>query len=168
VKRLAIGLLVLVAASGAAAAPAAGPDVRISNEIVLTRADGAVIPVKQSIRVWCGPWAADVPTPAVHVVAGAPRAVWTMTAVVADVRRRPVVRFPHSFIWDKPTRAQLFAGDAGNETSTAEEEAGGRITFTRVRCGKRMDVRFKVDAVLGSEFFEGKPVTIRGSFSARG
>jgi hypothetical protein len=79
------------------------------------------------------------------------------------------VRFPHSFVFDKPTGALLFAADGRNEASSAEEESSGRMTFTRARCGRTtLDVRFRVDAVLGSEFFDGAPVRIRGSFSARG
>ena len=54
-------------------------------------------------------------------------------AVVADVRRHPVVRFPHSFVFDEPTGAELFAVDRENELSSAEEEARGRITFGAVR-----------------------------------
>jgi hypothetical protein len=46
VKRLAIGLLVLAAASGAAAAPAASPDLRIADAVVLTRHDGTAIDLK--------------------------------------------------------------------------------------------------------------------------
>jgi len=106
VRRLVIGLLVLAAASGAAGALAASPDFRAANEIVLTRADGTVIPVKQSIRVWCGPWEQDVRKPSIHVRVGTRSGFWTLTAVVADVKRKPVVRFPHSFVFDKPSRAQ--------------------------------------------------------------
>ena len=168
VKRFVIALLVVVAASGAAAAPAASPDFQVDNQVVLTNADGTVLPVKPRVRVWCGPWASDVRKPSIHVLAGTRGGLWTLSAVVADVRRRPVVRFPHNFIFDTPTGAQLFAGDGRNEASTAEEEASGRITFTRVRCGKRLDLRFRVDGVMGSEFFDGTSIAIRGSFSARG
>jgi len=168
VKRLAIALLVLASATGAAPASAVGPDLRMANGIVLTRADGTPIAIEPTIRVWCGPWASDVRKPSIHVLAGSRGAVWTMSAVVADVRRRPVVRFPHNFIWDKPTGAQVFAGDRGNEASSAEEESTGRITFTKVRCGKRLDLRFRIDAVIGSELFDGTSIAIRGTFSARG
>ncbi len=167
-KRFVIALLAAVAASGAAAAPAASPDFQVNNQVVLTRADGTVLPVKANVRVWCGPWASDVRTPAIHVRAGTRGGVWTLSAVLADVRRRPVVRFPHSFVFDKPTGAQLFAGDGRNEASTAEEESSGRITFTRARCGTRLDLRFRVDGVMGSEFSDGTSIAIRGSFSARG
>jgi hypothetical protein len=101
-----------------------------------------------------------------HVRAGSPDGpFWHLSAVVADVRRRPVVRFPHSFIFDKPTGALLFAADGTNELSSAEDEASGRITFSRVRCGRRLAVRFRVRAVLGSEI-SGDPLTVRGAFSA--
>jgi hypothetical protein len=167
-KRLAIALAASLAASGATAAPAASPDLRISNSVVLTRPDGSAIAVKQTFRVWCGPWESDVRKPSIHVQAGSRSGLWQLTAVVADVRRHPVVRFPHSFVFDKPTGGQLFAAHDRNEASSAEEESSGRITLSKVQCGKRLDIRFKVDAVLGSEFSDGTPVTMRGSFSARG
>ena len=107
-----------------------------------------------------------MPVRTLHVragVSGGP--FWHLRAVVADVRRRPVVRFPHDFIFDKPNGALLFAVDGSNELSSAEEEASGRISFSRVRCGRRMAVRFRVRATLGSEV-SGDPLTVRGSFSA--
>jgi hypothetical protein len=175
VKRLAIGLLVLCAVSAGALAQAPRPaDARtIQNTVTLTRADGSTIALIQRVRFWCGRWAGDVRTPAIHLRAGDPRGTggyWSLDAVVADVRRRPVVRFPHSFIFDKPTKALIGGFDrdgGGKEFTTAEEEASGRVTFTTVRCGKRPRLRFRVDAVMGSEFFDGQPVTIRGSFSGR-
>ena len=104
---------------------------------------------------------------ALHIRAGARSGpFWQLDAVVADVKRDPVVRFPHSFVFDKPTGAQLFAVERENELSSSEEEASGRMTFGAVRCGRRLAVRFRVDAVLGSEFFGGETVTMRGSFRA--
>ncbi len=164
-SRLAIALL---AAATSVVAADASAGVRIANNVVLVRADGTRVAVKPTIRAWCGPWSSEVRKPSVHVRAGTRSGLWTLSAVVADVRRRPMVRFPHSFVFDKPTRALLFAADGRNEASTAEEESRGQITFTRVRCGKRLDLRFRVDAVMGGEFSDGTPVAIRGTFSARG
>ena len=172
-KRLVMGLLVLGAASGGAVAGAqgAGSGLTIANSVVLTRADGSVVPLAQRISVWCGQWARDVPTPAIHVLVGDRRSgsgVWHLSAVVADVKRRRVVRFPHEFIWNRPTRAKIGGGDGRNEFTTAEEESSGRVVFSSVRCGRRLHIRFRVNGVIGSEFFDGTPVTVRGSFSARG
>lgn len=168
-----IGLLALGAASSATASPtqAATSVLRITNSVVLTRADGSIAPVAQQFRVWCGRWARDVPTPSVHVLIGDARhgAVWSLSAVVADIKRRPVVRFPFEPVWNKPSRALIGGGDGRNEFTTQEEESSGRVTFSRVRCERRRtEIGFRVDGVMGSEFIDGTPVTIRGSFRARG
>jgi hypothetical protein len=159
---------VFLAASLAAAAfpEIAAAELTVSNTVALTRADGTVVPVAPRLRVWCGPWERDVPRRTLHVRAGALGALWRLDAVVADVRRQPVVRFPHSFVFDKPTGALLFAVDGEAENSSAEEEASGRISFGKVRCGRRLAVRFRVDAELGSEFFEGAGLGLHGSFRA--
>ena len=159
--------LLLAALLAAAACPEiAAAELTVSNTVALTRADGTVVPVAPRLRVWCGPWERDVPRRTLHVIAGARAAFWRLDAVVADVRRQPVVRFPHSFVFDEPTGAQLFAVDGDAENSSSEEEAGGRITFSRVRCGRRLAVRFRVDAVLGSESFQGGALELHGAFRA--
>jgi hypothetical protein len=157
-----IALLALVVWPGDSAA-----DLRVTSTVAVTRADGSAVQFAQNLRVWCGPWERDVPRRTLHIRAGGPGGpFWQLSAVVADVRRRPIVRFPHSFVWDRPTGAQIFAVDGGNEVSSSEEEASGRISFRRVRCGRRLAVRFRVRAVLGSELFDGDALTMRGSFRA--
>ena len=157
-----IALLALVAWPEAAAA-----ELKVQNAVEITRMDGTAVQVAQNLRVWCGRWERDVPARSLHIRAGSRSGpFWQLDAVVADIRRDPVVRFPHSFVFDKPTGAELFAVERENELSSAEEEASGRITFGAVRCGRRLAVRFRVDAVLGSEFFGGETVTMRGSFRA--
>lgn len=162
-RLLVIALLAILAA----AASANGAGLRVTSTVQVTRADGTAVAVPLDFRVWCGSWERDVPVRALHVRVGTPPALWRLSAVVRDVRRRPVVRFPRSFVWNKPKGALLFAADGENETSSAEEEASGRITFDRVRCGRRLAVRARIRAVLGSEFFDGEPLTVRGSFRAR-
>jgi hypothetical protein len=142
-------------------------DLKVTSTVALMREDGSAIQFAQNLRVWCGRWERDVPRRALHIRVGARTGpFWMLDAVVADVRRRPVVRFPHSFVFNRPTGARLFAVDGENEVSSAEEEASGRISFRRVRCGRRLAVRFRVRAVLGSELFEGETLTMRGSFYA--
>jgi len=119
-------VLVLGAAFAAGTTSAAAPGFTVRNSVVLTRADGVSVPVAQEFRVRCGRWARDVPTPSVHVIAGDGTSAWHLAAVVADVRRRPVVRFPHAFIFDKPTRAQISGGEGRNEFNSDQEESSGR------------------------------------------
>jgi hypothetical protein len=157
-----IALLALAVWPGDSAA-----DLRVASTVAVTRADGSAVQIAQNLRVWCGPWEPDVPRRTLHIRAGAREGpFWQLSAVVADVRRQPIVRFPHSFVFDQPTGAQLFAVAGDNEVSSSEEEASGQISFARVRCGRRLAVRFRVRAVLGSEFFEGEALRMRGSFRA--
>jgi hypothetical protein len=160
-------LLVIALLAFAVCPDASAAGLTVTNTITVTRADGSAVPFAQNLRVWCGPWERDVPRRSLHVRAGS-RATpfWQLDAVVADVRRDPIVRFPRSFVFDEPTGAQLFAVDGENEASSATDEASGRISFGKVRCGRRLAVRLRVRAVLGSEFFGGEALTMRGSFRA--
>ena len=161
-RLLLIGLLGLLAWPEASAA-----GLSVTNTVAFTRADGSAVPFAPSLRVNCGPWERGVPRRTLHIrvgVRGGP--FWQLRVVVADVKRRPVVRFPHSFVFNRPTGAEVIAFDSDNEASSAEEEASGRMSFGAVRCGRRLAVRFRVRAVLGSEFFDGEPLTMHGSFRA--
>lgn len=123
----------------------------------------------RDVRVWCGRWERDVRVPSIHVRVGsrtAPR--WELNAVVADVKRSPVVRLPHSFVFDHPTGAQFFATDGRNEVNSDTEESSGRIRFQRVSCGRRLRIAFTFNGRVGSEFGDGEPLVVRGSFSASG
>ena len=158
-------LIALLASAVCPDAPAA--DVTVTSNVTVTRPDGSTVPFAQNVRVWCGRWEREVPRRTLHVrVGGLERPFWRLDAVVADVRRHPIVRFPHSFVWNKPTGAQLFAVDGDNEASSSTDEASGRISFGKVRCGRELAVELRVRAVLGSEFFGGDALTMRGSFRA--
>jgi hypothetical protein len=159
-------IVLACAAAGALAAPAQAA-VTVDDRLAFTRADGSAVAFAREVRVWCGRWERDVPVRTLHVRVGGAGALWHLRAVVADVRRRPVVRLPHEFVFDEPSGAHLFAADGENELSSLEEEGTGRITFERVRCGRRLAVRFRVRGELGSEFFDGPRLAVRGSFSAR-
>jgi hypothetical protein len=151
-----------------AAAPAASAaGITVDDRLVFTRPDGTEVAYPGAVRVWCGPWEPDVAVPAIHVQVGARgKPYWRLSAVVADVNRRRVVTLPHEFVFDKPTGALLFAVDGTNELSSAEEEASGRIVFRRARCGRHLRIRFRVRATLGSEFSDGQPLHVRGTFAA--
>jgi hypothetical protein len=160
---LAVGVVLALLGPVAPAADA----ITVENGLVFTRPDGTRVDYPSRVRVWCGPWEPDVPVRSLHVqvgVRGGP--YWRLSAVVADVTRRPVIRLPHSFVFDRPTGALLFATDGTNELSSAEEEAAGRLVFRRARCGPRMAVRVRVRATLGSEFSDGAPLLVRGTFTA--
>jgi hypothetical protein len=165
-RRRVIAVLIL---GGLAVLPAesASAGLRVRDGLSVTRPDGTRVAFRPDVRVWCGRWAPDVATPAIHVTVGArltPR--WELLAVVADVRRRPLVRLPNSFVFDHPKGALFFATDRRNELNSDTGDSTGTIRFGRVRCGRRLAISFRVSGHIGSELSDGEPVTVRGSFSA--
>jgi hypothetical protein len=162
----------LVAGAAVPAGTASGaPGLRVRDRLVWERPDGTRVAVRHEVRVSCGPWASDVAVPSIHVFVGRrsrgrPSAWWELHAVVADVQRRPVVRLPNSFVFDEPEDAQLFAVDRRNELNSDQEESSGSIRFGRVACGPALRISFRVRARVGSEFFDGETLRVRGSFSA--
>lgn len=158
----AAGCLPVETASGAAG-------LRVRDRLTWSHPDGAPVAFRPDLRVWCGPWEPDVPVPSIHVRVGTRSrgaAFWELHAVVADVRRRPVVRLPKSFVFDHPKGAQLFATDGRNEVNSATDRSAGSIRFQRVRCGKRLRIAFRFNGRVGSELFDGETLSVRGSFSA--
>ncbi|MEA2135161.1 MAG: hypothetical protein QOC68_3070 [Solirubrobacteraceae bacterium] len=154
----------LTAGAGVPAEAAAG--LRVRDRLTLTRPDGTRLAFRPDVRVWCGRWEPDVPVPSIHVRVGAglaPR--WELHAVVADVKRRPVVKLPNAFNFDQPKGALLFATDRRNELNSDTEESSGRIRFQRVSCGPRLRIAFRIKARVGSEV-SGEPLHVSGSFSA--
>ena len=93
-------------------------------------------------------------------------AFWELSAVVADVRRRALVRLPKTFIWNRPRGAQLFAAAGGNESNSDTDESSGSIRFQRVRCGRRLRIAFRVERARRQRGLDGETLTVRGSFSA--
>jgi hypothetical protein len=140
----------------------------IIDSIVLTRDDGSRIEVDGPISVTCGPAGGDGPR-ALRVIAGArapgtPRAYWVAEVGLADLKQKRTFRFPQD---DVGGYALFFALDAQrmeNELSSSEEEATGRITFRKADCRRGVD--FRIDAYLGSEFFQQPGADVRGRFAA--
>jgi hypothetical protein len=157
----------LAAAAGPPVASAAGAELRVRDRLTWTRPDGTAVAFRPDVRVWCGRWESGVNVPSIHVRVGSgtvPR--WELHAVVADVKRRPVVRLPNAFVFDHPKGAQFFATDGRNELNSSTERSRGRIRFQRVGCGRRLRIAFSFNGRVGSEFLDGETLTVRGSFSA--
>ncbi|HMU60654.1 MAG TPA: hypothetical protein PKA66_02640 [Gemmatimonadales bacterium] len=145
------------------------PD-KTQNTLVVTRADNSQVSFAASafLYVWCGPWEAGVvDTPSVQVLFGGPAGSdphWWMKGVVADVVIGQALTFPNSFVWDQPTKVDLFVGDPPNELSTQQGNSSGSITFQKLDCTAGGEVAFTIDAVVGSELGGGPSVSVAGGF----
>jgi hypothetical protein len=63
--------------------------------------------------------------------------------------------------------AAFFAAWGSNqENSSMEEESTGTMTIDELACGDEGRVSFSIEATLGSEYIDGRPVEVEGSFSS--
>ena len=90
-----------------------------------------------------------------------------MSAVRRDVVVGRRIKFPNDFVWNRPRGALLFVADGENEASTAEEESSGSMEFSRVTCRRGGVVAFSIQGIVGSEFSDGKPVRVSGTYRGR-
>jgi hypothetical protein len=91
---------------------------------------------------------------------------WSLSTVLRDARPGRVLRFPVGFVYTRPRKAQLFVYDAKtrNELSSEDEDSRGTVVFSKVGCKPGQTVAFRVRGTLGSEFSDGKPISVNGSF----
>lgn len=156
---------VVVAACGDGTGPEEKPGIR--NDLAFTRQDGTRIEFTSATFVWCGPWEeGQVMVPTLHIVVGGTDRHWHLRTVVDDVVIGTPLSFPNEFIRDQPRNADLFINDPPNELSTQAGASSGQIVFQKLDCRSRGSVEFTIDAVIGSEFGDGPPVTVDGSFRA--
>jgi hypothetical protein len=155
---LVVGLLALLGLADASPAQAA---------LLFERPNGSELRFQAVPRVWCAPWAEDVARPSIHVAAKDARRGWELSAVRRDLEIGERIDFPNEFVWNRPRGAQLFVAAGRLEASSAEEESSGSIAFSRATCRLGSVVEFSVDAVLGSELFEGDPVRVSGTYRGR-
>jgi hypothetical protein len=141
-----VSLCVLVAASPAEAG------------LVFKRPNGSAIRFDTAPKAWCGPWDEDVARRSIHVAARSPRRGWELSAVRRDLEVGKPIEFPNEFVSSRPHGAQLFVASGRIEASTAEEESTGSMVFSRMSCRLGGLIEFSIDAVLGSELFDGKSV----------
>ena len=151
--RLLAGLLsFLVLVAGAAAAAAGSP--------VFRRADGSQIAIPGAVLVWCDASALHVASlGTIH------QSRWELTAARGDVRPKHSVRL----LWEKSGPIELFVYDAKtrNEASSETEGTRGRVTFGKAACTRGSAIELHIDATLGSEFGDGTPIKVTGTFVGR-
>ena len=144
----------------------------VEDSLVFTRANQSRIsfPSGAQLFVWCGPWdEGDAPlTPSLQILFAAPvvSASWHLQAVISDVTIGNPLTFPNLFVFNQPKGVDIFVLDPPNELSTSTDESSGSITFQKLNCGTGGEVQFSINATIGSEFGDGPPITVAGTFRA--
>lgn len=170
---LAASLLLLTTAAACDDVTGSGGDV--DSNLVFTREDGTRLRFDdEDISVWCGDWEeGEVPVRTVWILGGnlgsGDGSFFQIRAVTADVNRNQPLSFPNSYNWNDPDGADVFIYDAedDNDLSTQESDSRGSITFQELSCERGGEVRFTIDADVGSELGGAPSVEVTGSFSGR-
>ena len=144
-----------------AAAGAGG--IRIDDRIHLVGQDGRAIGVSRAYVLSCS--RRDNRRAILRLVVGglgARAAHWSVEAPVRYLRRHPRLRLPEHL----RAGAVLFAAAGGDEASSSVQKATGSLVFDQISCHKGPRVKLRVNAQLGSEFFDGAPIRVTGSIRA--
>jgi hypothetical protein len=151
-------------------------------DLVFTRDDGKTFSFSHA-RVSCGKsrnggnrkaiFIDSIPSP--YGGKGTKKSYFFVEGVLRDVAPSGTVKFPHTAVFGNPSGAEIFVFDQkdptaidGNELSSDQEEASGKIVFQKARCRPRPRVAFTVKADLGSEIFGLPNLKVDGSFHGHG
>ena len=131
-----------------------------ATTLVFRRTDGSAISFPKTVRTWCD-------GDGLHAVGfGTIRqSHWQLGIARKNVRSGLVL--PYS--WKRPNGIELFVFDAKtkNEASEGAEGSHDRVALRHASCARGARIAVDVSGVLASEFFDGKPVRVSGTFSGR-
>jgi hypothetical protein len=172
-RALSLPLFLLAAVAAAVASGAASARADVENNLVFRRQGGATItfPAAAKSFAWCGPYEpGNVEETTVHVITYdttlTNHTYWRLWAIPADVVIGEPQLFPNHWTWPNPDSVEIFVYDPPNEAATDTEGSSGSIVFQKLDCAVGGQVECTIDAQIGSEFGDGSPITVQGSFRA--
>jgi hypothetical protein len=153
-----------------------------AGDLAFTREDASTVSFSHA-RVSCGKsrnggqrkaiFIDSIPSP--YGGKGTKKSYFFVEGVLRDIAPSGTVKFPHVAVFGHPSGAEMFVFDRedpvaidGNELSSDQEEASGKIIFQKARCRPRPRVAFTIKASLGSEIFGLPNLKVEGSFHGHG
>ncbi len=150
--RALLGVVVLLAFAGSAAAAVGSPRFR--------RADGSTIVFPPGVRAWCDRTSLNV------VSLGRIRqSRWQLEVARSNVHSGRVVRFR----WRHAHGISVFVYDSKthNEASQGTEGSRGVVRLRRATCRRGCSLEIGLSGTIGSEFSDGKPIRISGTYRGK-
>ena len=144
---LGVGLLLAFAGSASA-----------SDSPRFRRADGSAIVFPGGVRAWCDAKSLNV----VSLGPALQSSRWELEVARKGVRTGAVIRFS----WRRANGIGVFVFDAKthNEASEGAEGSRGVVTLRRATCRRGGSLEIGLSGTIASEFFDGKPVRISGTY----
>jgi len=146
--RALLGVALLLAFAGSAAA---------SDSPRFRRADGSAIVFPGAVRAWC-----DGKSLHVLSLGRIRQSRWQLEVARGGVRPGGVIRFS----WRRANGIGVFVFDAKthNEASEGAEGSRGVVTLRRATCRRGGSLEIGLSGTIASEFFDGKPVRVSGTY----
>jgi len=150
--RVLLGLGLLLAVAGPATA---------ADSPLFRRANGSAIVFPGTVRAWCGGNSLNV----LNLARRVRQSRWQLEVARTHVHARRVVRFS----WRRANGIRIFVYDAKthNEASEGAEGSHGVVTLRRATCRRGGTLEVRVSGTIASEFSDGKPVRVSGTYRGR-
>jgi len=152
--RALLGVVLLLAVAGSAAASN-------SERPLFRRADGSAIFFPGTVRAWCGHTNLNV----INLVTRIRQSRWQLEIPRTSVHSGRVIRFG----WRHPHRLAIFVydGKTRNEASQGTEGSLGVATLRKATCRRGGALVIRLSGTIGSEFSDGTPVRVSGTYRGR-
>jgi len=147
--RALLPVALLLAFAGSAAA---------SDSPLFRRADGSAIVFPGAVRAWCDGKKLNV----VSLARRIRQSRWQLEVARKRIRLGRVIRFS----WRRANGIGIFVFDAktNNEASEGAEGSHGVVTLRRETCRRGGVVEIGLSGTIESEFSDGKPIRVSGTY----
>jgi hypothetical protein len=148
------------------------PQISITSTLVFQRSDSTVVTMGATPLFCCGLYDPGfVNERAMRIVLYDPanqNAGWQILVLIDRAQPGAVTTLPTTVVPpSKVPYVSMFAADMTNELSSDDQDSSGSITVHSFSCtATTIQIDFSVDAILGSEFGDGPPMRVQGSFQA--
>lgn len=166
------GLFLIVSCGDDDKNPTGGTPGPTGNEVVdsltFERQDGTTMSMGTDLAICCGIWESghiDKNTLKILFYDSAMQeSGWKLFILADEAVEDTSYTFPTLDEGQSPVSIFFFDLSTGNELSGDTDESSGTITINSFSCGPPVTIDLTIDAVIGSEFFQGPWVHITGTF----
>ena len=168
----AAALLVACGKDDSPNAPGPVPATVVADSLDFKRPDSSVVVMGTTPLVCCGLYDPSfVNERAMRVVlydSANQKPGWEILILIDRAQAGATTTLPTTVVApSKVPRVSMFVADLGNELSSDTQESSGTITVHSFSCSPTtIQIDFSVDAILGSEFGDGPPMVVKGTFQA--
>ena len=141
----------------------------VVNNLVFQRQDTTTITCGSDWAVCCGIWESgyiDKNTLKIMFYDTTMQAAsWRLFVLVDEAQEHSGYVLPTQPTGQSPVSMFVYDVSTGNEVNSETDGSSGVITLNSFTCGPPVSLDVTMNAILGSEFFQGPTVHVQGSFT---